>query len=64
MGVKCEEYSQVCVMDVDGDFTAENAKPPARRLEDRIEQRRVVDFVVDFERAGLSTARAWRRSCG
>lgn len=53
MGVKCEEYSQVCVMEVDGDFTAENAKAARKGLEDRVEERRVVDFVVDFAKSGF-----------
>jgi anti-anti-sigma factor len=53
MPIKCEEYSQVCVMEVQGDFIAETAILAKKSLEDHIEQRRIVDFVVDFQKSGF-----------
>ncbi|MGA3065299.1 MAG: STAS domain-containing protein [Tepidisphaeraceae bacterium] len=53
MPVKCEEYSQVCVMEVQGDFMAETAILAKKSLEDQIEQRRIVDFVIDFQKSGF-----------
>jgi anti-anti-sigma factor len=53
MPIKCEEYSQVCVMEVQGDFMAETAAMAKKSLEDQIEQRRLVDFVIDFQKSGF-----------
>jgi anti-anti-sigma factor len=53
MGVKCEEYSQVCVMEVQGDFTAESATLAKKALEDHIEQRRIVDFAIDLQKCSF-----------
>jgi anti-anti-sigma factor len=53
MTIKCEEYSQVCVMEVQGDFMAETAAMAKKSLEDQIEQRRLVDFVIDFQKSGF-----------
>jgi anti-anti-sigma factor len=53
MPIKCEEYSQVCVMEVQGDFMAETAVLAKKSLEDQIEQRRLVDFVIDFQKSGF-----------
>jgi anti-anti-sigma factor len=53
MGIKCEEYSQVCVMEVQGDFMADTSVLAKKSLEDQIEQRRIVDFVVDFQKSGF-----------
>jgi anti-anti-sigma factor len=53
MPVKCEEYSQVCVIEVDGDFMGENALLARKSIEEHLEERRVVDFVVDFAKSGF-----------
>jgi anti-anti-sigma factor len=53
MAIKCEEYSQVCVMEVHGDFMAESAVAAKKALEDHIEQRHIVDFVVDFGKSSF-----------
>ncbi len=69
MPVKCEEYSQVCVMEIHGDFTAETAGQAKKALDDHVDQRRIVDFVVDFQKApfvdsdGLEALLWMKRRC-
>jgi anti-anti-sigma factor len=53
MGVKCEEYGQICVMEVQGDFLADDAAIAKKALEDHIESQRIVDFVVDFQKSSF-----------
>ena len=53
MGVKCEEYNQVCVISLEGDLSGENAQATRKKVEEQIDQRQLVDFVVDFEKAGF-----------
>jgi len=69
MPLKCEEYNQVCVMSLDGDFTAEQLEPARKEFERRIEARQIVDFVIDFEKSGfvdsegLELLLAMKRKC-
>ena len=69
MPVKCEEYSQVCVMEIHGDFTAEAAGQAKKALDDHVDQRRIVDFVVDFQKTpfvdsdGLEALLWMKRRC-
>jgi anti-sigma B factor antagonist len=53
MPIKCEEYSQVCVMAVDGDFSVEQIPPARKHFEELIDKRQIVDFVIDFEKCGF-----------
>jgi anti-anti-sigma factor len=53
MGIKCEQYSQVCVVAVEGDFTGESAQLLRESTEEQIDQRQIVDFVIDFEKSGF-----------
>jgi anti-anti-sigma factor len=53
MPIKCEEYNQVCVISLDGDLAGENAQAARKSVDDQIEQRQVVDFVFDFDKAGF-----------
>jgi anti-anti-sigma factor len=53
MPIKCEEYSQVCVVEVQGDFVGENITLAQKGIEEHIEVRRVVDFVLDFNACGF-----------
>lgn len=67
--VKCEEYSQVCVIEVQGDLLAETAAAAKKALEDHVEQRKIVDFVVDFQKCpfidsdGLESLLWMKRRC-
>ena len=53
MPIKCEEYSQVCVIEVQGDLLAEAAGASKKSLEEHIDQRQIVDFVMDFQKCGF-----------
>jgi len=53
MGIKCEQYSQACVIAVEGDFTGESAALLRKTTEEQIDQRQIVDFVIDFEKSGF-----------
>ena len=69
MALKVEDYSSVCVILLDGDLATDASKELRRNVEERIEQRRIVDFVVDFEKAdfidseGLETLLWLKRRC-
>ena len=69
MAIKAEDYSSVCVIMLDGDLAADASKDLRRNVEERVEQRRIVDFVVDFEKAdfidseGLETLLWLKRRC-
>ena len=69
MPVKCEDYSNVCVVTCDGDFTNESSLAVRKHVDDRIEQQRIVDFVIDLEKVdfidseGLETLLWLKRRC-
>src|SRR3954467_12911865 len=50
MPVKSEDYSSVCVITCDGDVTGEASVAIRAQVEGRIEQQRIVDFVIDLEK--------------
>ena len=51
MPLKVEDYSNVCVILLDGDLAGDTSKSVRAAVDDRVDQRRIVDFVVDFEKA-------------
>ena len=51
--IKCEDYNNVCVVSLDGDLTGEANLAVRKSAEERIDQKQVVDFVIDFEKAGF-----------
>lgn len=61
MPVKCDDYDQICVLSVTGDLSAETASSVRKSVEESIDQRQIVDFVIDLETCtfldseGLST---------
>jgi anti-anti-sigma factor len=69
MGIKLEEYDKVCVMEVDGDLSGENARMAATMLREKSEDRKVVDFLIDLGKCsfidseGLETLLAMKRRC-
>ena len=69
MPMKVDDYSSVCVISLQGDLAAEASQELRAAVEERIEQRRIVDFVVDFEKAdfmdseGLETLLWLKRRC-
>jgi anti-anti-sigma factor len=53
MPVKTEEYNQVCVMAVNGDFAGDNSAIARKAVDEAIDQRQIVDFIVDCEKCGF-----------
>ena len=53
MPVKCEQYNQVCVMAVNGDLDGDNAALVRKAAEEHIDQKQVVDFIIDLEKSGF-----------
>src|ERR1041385_6247424 len=53
MAIKTEDYGNVCVIALNGDFAGEVTKEVKETAEQRIDQRRLVDFVIDFEKVGF-----------
>jgi anti-anti-sigma factor len=53
MATKYEEYNHVCVMTLEADLTAAECGEIRKYIEQLIEKKQIVDFVVDFEKAGF-----------
>jgi anti-anti-sigma factor len=53
MQIKAEDYNNVCVVTLDNDLAAEANQALRVLAEERIDQKQVVDFVIDFEKAGF-----------
>src|ERR1700749_3329111 len=53
MAIKCDEYGQVCVMSVEGDFSVDQIPPARKTFEGLIDKKQIVDFVIDFEKCGF-----------
>ena len=69
MPTKYEDYGNVCVVSPDADFAGEMTQEVRRVAEERIEQRAIADFVIDFEKVdfmdseGLETLLWLKRKC-
>ncbi|MCS7034559.1 MAG: STAS domain-containing protein [Phycisphaerae bacterium] len=69
MPIKCDEYNRVCVMAPAGDLSGDEAAELQKLVEETIERRQIVDFVIDFEKCrfidskGLSTLLWAKRRC-
>jgi anti-sigma B factor antagonist len=50
MNVNCEVHNQICVLSVAGDFSGEACGHVRTTVEDRIDNRQMIDFVVDLEK--------------
>jgi len=67
--VKIEEYGKVCLIEVDGDFSGDSARQAATALEQKTDQRRIVDFILDMSKCnfidseGLETLLSMKRRC-
>ena len=53
MAIKCDEYNQVCVIAPAGDFVADNTVQARKAVDEHIDTKQIVNFVVDFEKAGF-----------
>lgn len=50
MSLKCEDYNQICVASIEGDLSSDAAHLLRQTAQERIDQRQIVDFVVDLEK--------------
>jgi anti-sigma B factor antagonist len=53
MPVKSDEYGQVCVLTLDGDFVGDDVAAVRNTVDSMVDRRQIVDFVVDFEKCGF-----------
>jgi anti-anti-sigma factor len=53
MAIRTEEYNQVSVITLGGDFVGEEIAQTRAAVDELIEKRHIVDFVIDFEKAGF-----------
>jgi anti-sigma B factor antagonist len=69
MPVKCEEYNKICVMTPDGDLAGDDVANARAVASDRIENRQIVQFVLDLEKTpfidseGLEALLWLKRQC-
>ena len=50
---KAEDYNNVCVVTLDGDLCGEANEAVRKIADERVDQRQIVDFVLDFEKSGF-----------
>ena len=53
MSIKCDEYNQVCVIALIGDFVGEDSLAVRKHIDELIDQRQIVDYVLDIEKSGF-----------
>jgi anti-anti-sigma factor len=53
MPIKCEEYNSVCLIALGADLSGEVTQELRKAVDERVDQRHLVDFVVDFEKSGF-----------
>src|SRR5947207_2393989 len=53
MSIKCDEYNQVCVLQPSGDLSGEVSEEARKKVEEEIDGKQIVDFVVDLEKCGF-----------
>ena len=51
--IKCEQYNRVCVMTPGDEFTGSDVQTARQTVENALEVKRVVDFVIDLEKVGF-----------
>lgn len=54
MPVRCQDYERACVISVEGDLTAENTVALRRVAEERMDVKKLVEFVVDLEKCSFA----------
>lgn len=53
MAIKCEDYGNVCVISPAEDISGDVAANIRLLADERVDNKRIVDFVVDFEKVGF-----------
>lgn len=69
MPIKTDEYDRVCVMTVTGDLSGPDAESARKIVDDLIEKRQIIDYIVDLEKCefidseGLEALAAVKKKC-
>ena len=58
MPLKFEEYDKLCVVTLGGDFTSAEAESVRKGVEQTIDKKQIVDFVIDCEKTGFIDSEA------
>ena len=53
MSIKIDEYNNVCVIQPASDLAGELCEKARKVVEEQVDQKQIVDFVIDFEKAGF-----------
>ncbi len=53
MPIKCEQYNQTCVISTTGDLEGDGAVLLRKAVEEQVDQKQIVDFVIDLEKCGF-----------
>ena len=51
--MKCEEYNNICVLTPNGEFSGPEAEAARKNVEELIDKKQLVDFVIDFEKTNF-----------
>lgn len=69
MAIKVDEYNQIAVFSITGDFSGGESEALRKLVDEAIDKKQIVDFVVDFEKCpfadseGLETLLWIKRKC-
>src|SRR5687768_18451457 len=53
MPIKTDEYNNICVLSASGDLVGEDCALLRKQVEDQIDKKQRIDFVVDLEKTGF-----------
>lgn len=53
MPIRSDDYNQVCVLGVEGDLSGDNAVALRHSAEEKINNKQIVDFVIDLEKCSF-----------
>src|SRR4051812_31792666 len=53
MAIKCDEYNNVCVLGLAGDFIGAESELVRKQVEDLIDKKQIVDYVIDLEKTSF-----------
>jgi anti-anti-sigma factor len=53
MPIKIDEYNNICVLGLSGDLIGDDCALLRKQVEDLVDKKQIIDFVVDLEKAGF-----------
>ena len=69
MSIKTDQYDQICVITLGGDFVGEDCEAARKSVDEMIDEKQIVEFIFDFGKAsfvdsdGLETLLLVKRRC-